>query len=134
MEEEWDSLAKKHWLTLKPGTKNRLGRVATLHNWLSIAPDGLPYMLVTENCEHLIRTLPLLVYDPYKVEDVDSSLEDHLYDALTYGLSDVKFISTRLGAMTKPERKNVLPALVKEIDLTAFEKAKEEKHKDWRTL
>jgi hypothetical protein len=36
--------------------------------------------------------------------------------------------------MTKPERKNVLPALVKEIDLTAFEKAKEEKHKDWRTL
>jgi len=134
MEEEWDSLAKKRWLTLKPGTKNRLGRVATLHNWLSIAPDGLPYMLVTENCEHLIRTLPLLVYDPYKVEDVDSSLEDHLYDALTYGLSDVKFINTRLGAFSEPERKNILKPPIHELDLTAFEKAKAEKSKDWRTL
>ena len=134
MEEEWDSLAKRHWLTLKPGTKNRLGRVATLHNWLSIAPDGLPYMLVTENCEHLIRTLPLLVYDPYKVEDVDSSLEDHLYDALTYGLSDVKFINTRLGAMSSPDKKKALPPLINELDLTTFEKAKAEKSKDWRTL
>lgn len=134
MEDEWNTLAKKHWVTMKPGTKNRLGRVATLHNWLSLAPDGLPYMLIAENCEHTIRTIPLLVYDPYKVEDVETTGEDHLYDALTYGLSDVKFINTRLGAMSQPQLKKVLPAPVNAIDLELFEKAKQQKRKDWKTV
>lgn len=134
MEDEWDKLYGKHWVTLKAGTKNRIGRVATLHNWLSLAPDGLPYMLVTENCEHLIRTLPLLVYDPYKVEDVDTTNEDHLYDALTYGLADVKFISAKLGAMGKPEMKKALPAMINELDLSAFERAKQDRSKDWKSL
>lgn len=88
MEDEWNALNKGYWLTMKPGTRNRLARVATLHNWLSIAPDGLPYMLITESCPNLIRTLPLLVHDPHKVEDVDSSLEDHCLVGDTQILTD----------------------------------------------
>jgi phage terminase large subunit len=133
MEDEWDILCKRHWITVKAGTKNRIGRVATLHNWLSIAPDGLPYMLVTESCPNLIRTLPLLVHDPYKVEDVDTTGEDHLYDALGYGLSAVKFISAKIGSVQKelPKKKS-LPATLMELDLTAFEKAKLDKGRDWK--
>ena len=134
MEETWNELNKRYWITLKPGTRNRIGRVATLHNWLSIAPDGLPYMLITESCPHLIRTLPLLVYDAHKVEDVDTTNEDHLYDALTYGLSDVKFVGTKLGAMSPPEKKKYLPAMIDKLDLSAFEKAKKERSKDWRNV
>jgi phage terminase large subunit len=135
MEDEWDRLHKKHWVTMKAGTKNRLGRVATVHNWLSLAPDGLPYMLVTESCPNLIRTLPLLVYDTYNVEDVDSDGEDHLYDSLGYGLSAVKFISANIGGISRePDKKKYLPATVMELDLTAFEKAKQEKNRDWKSL
>ena len=39
-------------------------------------------------CKSTIRTLPELTYDETNVEDVDSALEDHIYDALRYGLME----------------------------------------------
>jgi hypothetical protein len=36
-------------------------------------------------CEHTIRTLPELIYDDKKVEDVDTTIEDHPYDTDRYG-------------------------------------------------
>lgn len=41
---------------------------------------------IFSTCQHLIRTLPMLTYDKYKVEDVDTEQEDHAYDALRYAL------------------------------------------------
>jgi len=38
-------------------------------------------------CKNLIRTLPALIYDDTKVEDVDTTQEDHAPDALRYGLN-----------------------------------------------
>jgi len=132
MQRKWQDLYGSHWLTLNAGTKNRLQRVATLHNWLSIAPDGLPYVLITEGCPNLIRTLPLLVYDEHKVEDVDTDTEDHPYDALTYGLAEVKFTRLDLGGIAPKDKKKALPAAINKLDLSSFETAKEEQKKDWR--
>ena len=122
------------WLNPVKGNNNRIARVATWHNWLSIAPDGLPYLLITESCPNLLRTLPLLVYDENKVEDVDTTLEDHLYDAGGYGLSLVKFISADIGGISSASiKKKVAPALVNELDLSLFEKAKQAKSRDWKS-
>ncbi len=62
---------------LKAASKDRVGGWENIHNWLSIAPDGLPYLLITENCLNLVRTLPELVHDDIRVEDVDTDSEDH---------------------------------------------------------
>ena len=78
----WKRLGKFR-VTIKPGSKNRIQRVATVHNWLSIGPGGVPYWIITENCKNLIRTLPILVYDSHRIEDVDTSLEDHCLPANT---------------------------------------------------
>jgi hypothetical protein len=43
-----------------------------------------PRLVVFNTCVHWIRTLPLLQYDPVKVEDVDSRSEDHAYDETRY--------------------------------------------------
>lgn len=43
-------------------------------------------LLIHKNCSHLIRTLPILIYDKVRVEDVNSDQEDHAYDDLRYGL------------------------------------------------
>jgi phage terminase large subunit len=39
---------------------------------------------IFSNCTHLIRTLPALIYDEHKVEDVDTDQEDHAYDSIRY--------------------------------------------------
>lgn len=51
--------------------------------------DGLPGLQIFSTCTNLIRTLPALPVSPLNPEDVDSSAEDHLYDALKYALSRV---------------------------------------------
>jgi hypothetical protein len=104
-QEKWKQLNNKRmWMPIKPGTRNRIARVATLQNWLSEAPDGLPYFLITENCQHTIRTIPLLLRDEHNPEDVDTDSEDHPYDALTYMLSNIKFISVQKRIKQLPQR------------------------------
>jgi len=100
--EEWRKLnAGDSWLTLGKGTKDRKGRVATAHDWLSIAPDGLPYWMITQNCYQLLTTLPILQVDEHNFEDVDTTGLDDPYDSATYYLyGGVKFIGIKAGAFT----------------------------------
>lgn len=135
MMRKWKELNGRNWVTLKKGSNNRIERVATIHNWLSIAPDGLPYWLISENCPHLVRTLPLLVYDETNPEDVDTEGEDHPYDSSGYGLSAIRFISAGLGGITKQTtKKKAKPAALMELDLKKFERPKNIVGKDWRTI
>ena len=101
-EQRWRELNdEEFWLSLDRGGNNRIEGVATVHNWLSIAPDGQPYWMITENCKHLIRTLPMLVYDDNRIEDVDTKMEDHPYDAIRYALGSVNFISASEGSIRR---------------------------------
>lgn len=79
----------------------RKNRVAITHNYLAIALDGLPYLLVHPNCKNLIRTLPDLVYSKTQVEDVDTGGEDHAYDSLSLGLMSA-YQANIQGAIIKP--------------------------------
>jgi hypothetical protein len=96
---------------LKPASKDRIGGWENMHNWLSLAPDGQPYWLITENCENLIKTLPLLVHDENKVEDVMKSVGtdsiDDAADSMRYGLKAIKWIDARLGGVDKTKYKKM---------------------------
>lgn len=132
MMKKWDKLHGSHWLELERGTRNRIARVATLHNWLTIAPDGLPYLIITDNCKHLARTIPMLIHDERRVEDVDTTGEDHLYDCTTYALSNIHWIPAHIGYVAhKSKVRKGLPALVESLDLKEFENAVKS-NKDWR--
>jgi hypothetical protein len=99
--EKWKELnGNKHWLTLQRATKDRIGRKATVHNWLSLAPDKLPYWMITENCFYLLDTIPQLIIDENNLEDVDTDGPDDPYDSASYYLYDVKFISVKAGPHT----------------------------------
>lgn len=52
--------------------------------------DGEPGIVFFRNCKNAIRTIPELIYDEIRPEDVDTSLEDHAYDAVRYGLTDIR--------------------------------------------
>jgi phage terminase large subunit len=65
-------------------TKDRVNGWRRLREWLALAPDGKPWLMVHPDCSYLIRTLPSLVSDETKPEDVDTDGEDHAADALRY--------------------------------------------------
>lgn len=96
--DKWKELHKDNWITLSKGTKDRIGRKATTHNWLSIAPDKLPYWMITENCYQLLSTLPQLIIDEHNLEDIDTNGPDDPYDSTGYFLYKIKFISVKAGA------------------------------------
>ncbi|MBK8113320.1 MAG: hypothetical protein IPK44_01730 [Candidatus Accumulibacter sp.] len=79
---------------LQKADNERLTGKRKMSTMLEMGDDGAgssprPMLQVFETCVNLIRTLPALPYDKVNVEDVDSSAEDHAYDALRYGLSRV---------------------------------------------
>jgi hypothetical protein len=67
-----------HWM---PADNNRLAGWNQIHKRLR---DGS--WKVFRTCRHLIRTLPALTYDPFRVEDVNTREEDHCADSVRYGL------------------------------------------------
>lgn len=58
---------------------------------------------VTRNCEHFIRTVPVLMPDENNWEDVDSDMEDHAWDECRYSLT------SRHQLLTKERPKDTGP-------------------------
>ncbi|MEF3312331.1 terminase family protein [Paenibacillus sp. GYB004] len=76
----------KGWAWLEKADNDRLQGWNRMREYMVTAPDGQPYWLITENCENLVRTLPALVYDEKRVEDVSDKVEDHGPESCRYGL------------------------------------------------
>ena len=71
-------------LKMIPGDNDRLNGLNRYREVLSIAPDKRPYYQVFETCRETIDSIPSLIYDLHKVEDVDTSGNDHDYDRDRY--------------------------------------------------
>lgn len=78
-----------HGIPLEPGNNNRINGKRKVHDVLGKLKDGKPGLVIFTTCVNLIRTLPALPYDKKagKLEDVDTTAEDHAYDCLRYGLT-----------------------------------------------
>ncbi|GAA4915893.1 phage terminase large subunit [Nesterenkonia rhizosphaerae] len=65
---------------------SRIPGWALLDEKLRIREDGEPRFLVYNTCRDTIRTLPTLPRSKTNPEDLDTSAEDHLADAIRYGV------------------------------------------------
>lgn len=76
----------KHCVYLNPGDPNRRNKIRQFHGRLRVKRDKEgnkiepPMVQVYPSCEQFIRTIPLLQANPIDVEDVDTRMEDHVYD------------------------------------------------------
>lgn len=68
------------------GDNTRLPGKMQLHERLKFDEGGKPMLYVFENCRDFIRTIPSLVYDGRRPEDIDTAGEDHIYDETRYFL------------------------------------------------
>ena len=76
--------AEKHKVYFEPGDHKRLPGWMQVHYRLQFDEEGLPMMYVFSNCKAFIRTIPLLMYDEHKPEDIDTKQEDHVADETRY--------------------------------------------------
>lgn len=73
-------------LPLIKADNDRINGWMRMHEYLADAPDGKPYWQIFSTCRNLIRTLPALVHDDTKVEDVSDKSEDHAAESCRYAL------------------------------------------------
>ena len=82
-----DSIADtaiKYGVYFTPGDHERIAGWMQCHYRLQFDSNGYARMYVFENCKGFIRTIPLMMYDEHKVEDLDTSQEDHIADEWRY--------------------------------------------------
>lgn len=73
-------------ILLEKPNKDRIQGWRRIHDVLGPAEDGKPRLQVFSTCVNLIRTLPTLIYDEVRTEDVAGGCEDHAPEALRHGL------------------------------------------------
>ena len=102
-----------------PGDHQRIPGWMQMHYRLAFDDNGFPMMYVFNNCKSFIRTVPTLIYDEHKVEDLNTEGEDHIADETRY-MCMARPIKPRRGAKPDEYSKNPLNIFldVKKEDLS----------------
>lgn len=79
-----EKMYREEGVPLTKASNERVAGWGLLHTLLDFDEQRPPSLQVTRDCANLIRTLPLMVQDSNKPEDIDTDLEDHAPDALRY--------------------------------------------------
>lgn len=75
------------WRPSDRSSGSRVSGKNEIHRRLQIDPySEEPGLVIFDTCTHLISQLPSIPLDKKNPEDVDTRTEDHLYDALRYGI------------------------------------------------
>lgn len=116
-------------ILIEPASNDRLGGWEALKKWFSIAPDGWPYLQIADNCRYLAASIPSLIYDEKKVEDLDSDGDDHGADAVRYMMKHLRWIDAHAGAViTDQLNSRPQPTIIVQngkqqgLDLSPFER------------
>lgn len=85
-----------NWIESDKSPGSRIAGLQKLRDMLSASLQPHmeePGLFVFDTCTHFIRTVPVLQRDQKKPDDVDSSAEDHIYDATRYRLFARRYVS-----------------------------------------
>lgn len=79
-----EECAAKHNIYFLKGDNNRIAGWMQVHYRLAFDNNGIPRMYIFNTCKDTIRTIPTLMYDEHKVEDLNTDGEDHIADEIRY--------------------------------------------------
>lgn len=98
----------------EPGDNTRLAGKMQYHYRFAFDSLGRSMFYVFNTCRDFIRTIPSLVYDEKRVEDIDTTQEDHIYDECRYVLMEHPIAP----------RENMVKKIPQEDPLNLFEEQK----------
>ena len=76
--------AARYGVFFTPGDNERIAGWMQCHYRLQFDEDGYPRMYVFNTCRAFIRTIPTLIYDEHRAEDLDTKMEEHVADEWRY--------------------------------------------------
>jgi len=76
--------AAAYGIFFTPGDHARIPGWMQCHYRLQFDENGYARCYIFEGCKGFLRTIPLMLYDTTRPEDLDSSLEDHIADEWRY--------------------------------------------------
>ena len=77
-------VAARHGVIFSKGDNSRIPGWMQMHDRFAFDGEGYPMLYVFSTCRAFIRTVPLLLFDPNKIEDLDTDGEDHIADETRY--------------------------------------------------
>jgi len=80
----------RHGIMFIPASKRRVDGWQLMHQYLHYDDNTSPKLLYFNTLKDSIRTIPAMVYDDVKVEDIDTNCEDHAGDTDRYLLMSLK--------------------------------------------
>lgn len=89
------SIYADHGLTITKGDNTHVNGKRKIDNLLQTKPDGLPGLLVTQDCKNFINQMFNLIYSDKNPEDIKAGQEEHAYDAFRYSISSVRDVIIR---------------------------------------
>lgn len=88
-------VAEKFHIFFEKGNNERIAGWMQFRERIKFDENGKAMFYVFDTCKNSIRTIPLMMHDEKRVEDLDTTLEDHILDALRYGMM-TRIIAPRL--------------------------------------
>lgn len=84
---------------IAPGDPSRKLKIRQFRERLMRKINDRPMLQVFDTCEHFIRTIPSLVTNRHKIEDIDTTGEDHIFDESSHAA-----MARPLAAKDEPSR------------------------------
>lgn len=87
--EKGESIAYKlieQGLPVMKGDNNRISGWSAMRDYFRWTETEEPMLKFFDNCKNSIRTIPALIYDEKRAEDINTDGEDHAADACRYGV------------------------------------------------
>lgn len=82
--ESMAEIFERNQVYFDPADNSRIAGKMQVHYRFAFDADGRPMLYVFNTCKGFIRTIPMLTYSDRDPEDVDTKLEDHIYDETRY--------------------------------------------------
>lgn len=103
------TLYRENGVSLTKASNERVIGWGVLHALLAFDDVQPPNLLIDRSCSNLIRTLPMMVQDAHKVEDIDTDQEDHAPDAARYLVmkaagNSIAALLSQIAAGASPDR------------------------------
>ena len=102
------AMMERRYVWFDPADNHRIAGKMQCHYRLAFDENGVPQFYVFRTCKHFVRTIPLLKYDEKDVEDIDTDLEDHIYDEWRYMLMERPITPRQTVVLDKDTRDDPL--------------------------